>query len=327
MMRVYLDADADLSLIRSLRVAVIGYGNQGRAQALNLRDGGVAVTIALPPESASRERAGADGFDVMTAAEAAAAAADLVVMLAADEDHGRIYAEEIAPNLREGAALSFAHGLSIRFGLVAPRPDLDVFLVAPKGPGTALRRDYLAGSGLISLFAVAQDASGATEALALSYAAAIGSGRVGILATSFGEECEADLFNEQAVLWGAIPELIHAGFETLVEAGFAPEIAYFECLTEVKLIADLIYERGIAGMREAISNTAEFGALKGGARIVTADTRTEMRRILREVRSGAFTRELIADAEAGYPRLRSSRAQAASHPIEEVRRKLLELKQ
>ncbi|HEV2816725.1 MAG TPA: ketol-acid reductoisomerase [Allosphingosinicella sp.] len=325
-MRVYFDADADLALIRGKRVAIVGYGNQGRAQALNLRDSEVAVTIALPVASASRARARADGFDVMTAAEAAARA-DLVVMLAADEDHGRIYAEEIAPHLGEGAALSFAHGLSIRFGLVAPRPDLDVFLVAPKGPGTALRRDYLAGSGLISLFAVAQDASGAAEALALSYAAAIGSGRVGILATSFAEECEADLFNEQAVLWGAIPELIHAGFETLVEAGFSPEIAYFECLTEVKLIADLIYERGIAGMREAISNTAEFGALKGGTRIVTADTRTEMRRILREVRSGGFVRELIADAEAGYPRLRASRAGAASHPIEEVRRKLLELKE
>ncbi|HMG48212.1 MAG TPA: ketol-acid reductoisomerase [Allosphingosinicella sp.] len=325
-MRVYLDADADLAVIRAKRVAILGYGNQGRAQALNLGDSGVDVTVALPRESASRERARADGFDVMTSAEAVAGA-DLVVMLAADEDHGRIYTEEVEPHLRDGAALSFAHGLSIRFGLVEPRPDLDVFLVAPKGPGTALRRDFLAGSGLISLFAVAQDASGGAEALALSYAAAIGSGRVGILPTSFAEECEADLFNEQAVLWGAIPELIHAGFETLVEAGFAQEIAYFECLTEVKLIADLIYERGIAGMREAISNTAEFGALKGGTRIVTADTRTEMRRILREVRSGAFTRELIADAEAGYPRLRASRAQAASHSIEEVRRKLLKLKE
>ena len=325
-MRVYFDADADLSLIRARRVAILGYGNQGRAQALNLKDSGVAVTVALRAESARRESAEADGFDVMTAAEASAGA-DLVVVLAADEDHGRIYADEVAPHLREGAALGFAHGLSIRFGLIAPRPDLDVFLVAPKGPGTALRRDFEAGSGLISLFAVAQDASGGAEALALSYAAAIGSGRVGILPTSFAEECEADLFNEQAVLWGAIPELIHAGYETLVEAGYAPEIAYFECLTEVKLIADLIYERGVAGMREAISNTAEFGALKGGARIVTADTRTEMRRILREVRSGGFVRELIEDAQAGYPRLKASRAAAASHPIEEVRRKLLSLKE
>ncbi|MGQ0588481.1 MAG: ketol-acid reductoisomerase [Sphingosinicella sp.] len=324
-MKVYRDSDCDIALIRGKRVAIVGYGNQGRAQALNLRDSGVSVTIALPPESGSRERAKADGFDVMTAKEAAAAGADLAVLLAADEDHGRIYAEELAPNLREGAALSFAHGLSIRFGLVAPRPDLDIFLVAPKGPGTALRADFERGSGLISLFAVHQDASGGGEALALSYAAAIGSGRVGILPTSFAEESEADLFNEQAVLWGAIPELIHAGFETLVEAGFSPEIAYFECLTEVKLLADLIYERGIAGMREAISNTAEFGALKGGSRIVTADTRTEMRRILREVRAGHFTRELIADAEAGYPRLRASREAASAHPIEAVRARLLSL--
>ncbi len=324
-MKVYRDADADLSLIRGRRVAIVGYGNQGRAQALNLKDSGVAVTVALPAGSRRREAAAAEGFALMTAAEAAAQA-DVVILLAADEDHGRIYAEEIAPHLREGAALGFAHGLSIRFGLIKPRADLDVFLVAPKGPGTALRADYQRGSGLIALFAVAQDASGGAEALALSYAAAIGSGRVGILPTSFAEECEADLFNEQAVLWGAIPELIHAGFETLVEAGFSPEIAYFECLTEVKLLADLIYERGIAGMRKAISNTAEFGALKGGTRIVTADTRTEMRRILREVRSGAFVADLLADAEAGYPRLRASRAQAAAHPIEAVRASLERLK-
>jgi ketol-acid reductoisomerase len=324
-MRVYLDADADLALIRAKRVAILGYGNQGRAQALNLADSGVEIVVALPRASQRRAGAQADGFEVLTAAEAAAGA-DLVVMLAADEDHGRIYRDEVAPHLREGAALSFAHGLSIRFGLIEPRADLDVFLVAPKGPGTALRHDFQRGSGLISLFAIAQDASGGAEALALSYAAAIGSGRVGILPTSFAEECEADLFNEQAVLWGAIPELIHAGYETLVEAGFSPEIAYFECLTEVKLLADLIYERGIAGMREAISNTAEFGALKGGTRIVTADTRTEMRRILREVRSGAFVKDLIADAEAGYPMLRASRARAKAHPIEDVRRRLADLK-
>jgi ketol-acid reductoisomerase len=323
-MRVYFDVDADPALVRARRVAIVGYGNQGRAQALNLRDSGVAVIVALPEGSQGRARAQGDGFEVMTAAEASARA-DLVAMLAADEDHGRIYACEVAPNLREGAALVFAHGLSIRFGLIAPRPDLDVVLVAPKGPGTALRRDYEQGSGLISLFAVAQDASGGAHALALSYAAALGSGRAGILPTSFAEECEADLFNEQAVLWGAIPELIHAGFETLVAAGFSPEIAYFECLTEVKLIADLIYERGIAGMREAISNTAEFGALEGGKRIVTEETRAEMRRILAEVRSGAFTAKLIADAEAGYPRLKASRAEAASHPIEAVGRKLRNL--
>src|SRR5437868_535874 len=325
-MRVYYDSDCDLSLVRSRRVAVIGYGNQGRAQALNLKDSNVAVSVALPEGSQRRAQAEADGFDVMTSAEAAAGA-DLVVLLAADEDHGRIYAEEIEPNLRQGAAIQFAHGLSIRFGLIEPRPDLDVLLVAPKGPGTALRADYLAGSGLISLFAVAQDASGGGAALALSYAAAIGSGRVGILPTTFAEECEADLFNEQAVLWGAIPELIHAGFETLVDAGFSPEIAYFECLTEVKLLADLIYERGIAGMREAISNTAEFGALEGGPRIVTEATRAEMRRILAEVRAGSFTEKLLADARAGYPRLRASRAEAASHPSEELGRKLRKLQE
>jgi ketol-acid reductoisomerase len=323
-MHVYRDEDADPALIRGRRVAVVGYGNQGRAQALNLRDSGVEVTVALPESSASRGRAAEDGFDVMTAA-GACERAKVAVMLAADEDQGRIYAEEIAPVLPEGGALVFAHGLNIRFGLIAPRPDLDVVLVAPKGPGTALRADYLKGGGLIALFAVHQDASGGAEALALSYAAAIGSGRAGILATSFAEECEADLFNEQAVLWGAIPELIHAGFETLVDAGFSPEVAYFECLTEVKLLADLIYERGIAGMREAISNTAEFGALKGGSRIVTADTRTEMRRILREVRSGAFVQDLLEDARQGYPRLKESRARAAEHPIEAVRARLRDL--
>jgi ketol-acid reductoisomerase len=323
-MRVYRDEDIDPGLIRAKRVAVIGYGNQGRAQALNLRDSGVRVTVALREGSPSCVRALSDGFPVATAAEAAAGA-EVAILLAADEDHGRIYAEELEPNLPEGAALGFAHGLSIRFGLIKPRPDLDIILVSPKGPGTALRREYEAGSGLVSLFAVAQDASGGAEALALSYAGAIGSGRVGVLPTSFAEECEADLFNEQAVLWGAIPELIQAGFETLVEAGFAPEIAYFECLTEVKLIADLIYERGIAGMREAISNTAEFGALEGGPRIIAEQTRAEMRRILAEVRDGRFVEKLLADARANYPRLRASRAAAAAHPIEAVRREILDL--
>lgn len=324
-MHVYLDKDIDLGLIRAKRVAVIGYGNQGRAQALNLRDSGVDVAVALRAGSPRRHGAQSEGFEVVTAAEAAAEC-DVAILLAADEDHGRIYEEELAPHLRAGAAIGFAHGLSIRFGLIKPRADLDIFLVSPKGPGTALRRDFEAGSGLVSLFAVDQDASGGAEALALSYAGAIGSGRVGILPTSFAEECEADLFNESAVLWGTIPELIQAGFETLVEAGFAPEIAYFECLTEVKLLADLIYERGIAGMREAISHTAEFGALKGGARIVTPETRTEMRRILRDVRAGHFVADLLADAEAGYPRLKASRVAAAAHPIEAARRRVLALK-
>ncbi|HEY0148685.1 MAG TPA: ketol-acid reductoisomerase [Allosphingosinicella sp.] len=323
-MQVFTDADADLSLIRACRVAVIGFGNQGRAQALNLRGSGVAVTVALPQASESRSKAVADGFDVTTAAEASAGA-DAVVMLAADEDQARIYEEAVAPHLRQGGAMIFAHGLNIHFKLIVPRPDLDILLVAPKGPGTAVRSEYEAGRGLIALFAAHQDASGQAEALALSYGAALGSGRAGMLRTTFAEECEADLFNEQAVLWGAIPELIYAGYETLVDAGFAPEVAYFECLTEVKLLADLLYERGIAGMREKISNTAEFGALKGGTRIVNADTRTEMRRILREVRSGAFVQDLLEDAQAGYPRLKSSRLKAAAHPLEEIGEKLRNL--
>ena len=325
-MQVYFDADADPNLVRSKRIAVLGYGNQGRPQALNLRDSGVTqVRIALRDGSSSAGRAGADDFDVMTPAEAARWA-DILVMLFPDEEQARVYNDELAPHMKQGAALVFAHGLAIHFGLIAPRPDLDVILAAPKGPGTALRDEYLQGSGLLSLFAVHQDATGSARALAFSYAAALGSGRVGMLETSFAEECEADLFNEQAVLWGAIPELIHAGFETLVEAGLSPEVAYLECLTEVKLIADLIHQRGIAGMREAISNTAEFGALKGGDRIITADTRTEMRRILREVKNGSFVKDLIADADSGYPLLKTSRAEAAAHPIETVSARLRALK-
>jgi ketol-acid reductoisomerase len=320
-MKVYFESDCDLELVRDKRVAILGYGNQGRPQALNLRDSGVLQMVVA---GRSGERAEADGFDVMTPPEAAAWA-DIVVMLIPDEVQARVYEEEVEPHLRPGSALAFAHGLNIHFKLIAPRPDLDVFLVAPKGPGTALRKLYVEGDGMIALFAVAQDATGSAGALALSYAAALGSGRAGILPTSFAEEAEADLFNEQAVLWGAIPELIYAGYETLTEAGFAPEIAYFECVSEVKLIADLIYERGIAGMREAISNTAEFAALQGGTRIVTADTRTEMRRILREVRSGQLAQKLMDDAASGYPRLRASRTRAAGHPIEVVGERLRKL--
>ncbi|MGQ0558111.1 MAG: ketol-acid reductoisomerase [Sphingosinicella sp.] len=324
-MRVLFDGDCDPALVRERQVAIVGYGNQGRAQALNLRDSGVAVIVALPEESQSRVRAKSDGFDVMTAA-AAAAEADLAVMLAADEDQARIYHEAIAPNLKQGAALAFAHGLNIRFGLIAPREDLDAFLVAPKGPGTALRSLYEQGEGMVALYAVAQDASGNAEALALSYAWAIGSGRAGILPTSFAEESEADLFNEAAVVWGAIPELILAGFETLVAAGYSEELAYFECLTELKLISDLISERGIAGMREAISNTAEFGAETGGRRIVNEQVRAEMEKMLAEVKSGLLVEELRAEASAGYPRLKAARERARAHPIEQVRARIEGLK-
>ncbi len=325
-MRVYFNEDADLSLIKRRKVAIVGYGNQGRPQALNLRDSGVEDIVIALREGESAERARRDGFAVMTPADGARWA-DLLVMLIPDEDQAGFYAEHVAPHLRPGAAMLFAHGLNVHFRLLEPRPDLDVLLVAPKGPGTALREEYEKGGGLISLVAVAQDATGEAERLGYSYAAALGSGRVGMLPTSFAEECEADLFNEQAVLWGAIPELILAGYETLVDAGFSPEIAYLECLTEVKLVSDLIFARGIAGMREAISNTAEFGAIKGGRRIVNQDSRAEMRRILREVRSGSFVEELLEDAKAGYPRLKASRRQAASHPIEEVAARVRSLKQ
>jgi ketol-acid reductoisomerase len=324
-MQVYFEKDADLALVRQRKLAIAGYGNQGRPQALNLRDSGVSQLRIALRQGPSVERARADGFEIMAPSDAAEWA-DVIVMLIPDEEQAGFYSEHLAPHLKAGAAIGFAHGLNIHFNLIAPRLDLDIFLVAPKGPGTALRQEYVAGSGLISLVAVAQDASGEAERIAYSYAAAIGSGRIGMLPTSFSEECEADLFNEQAVLWGAIPELIIAGYETLVDAGFSPEIAYLECLTEVKLISDLIYERGIAGMQQVISNTAEFGALKGGRRIVNQDTRTEMRRILREVRSGSFAQELIADAKAGYPRLRASRAKAADHPIEAIGAKLRALK-
>jgi len=324
--KVYRDADIDRTLVQRRRVAIVGYGNQGRAQALNLRDSGVPnLVIALPEQARRRPAAAADGFDVRTV-EDAADRADLVMLLAPDESQGQIYADQLAPRLAQGAAIGFSHGFAIRFGLIAPRGDLDVFLVAPKGPGTALRSLYEERRGMIALFAVEQDATGQAQALALSYAAAIGSGRAGILPSSFAEECEADLFNEQAVLWGAIPELIQAGFDTLVEAGISPEVAYLECLTEVKLIADLILERGLAGMREAISNTAEYGAMVGGPRIVTDATRAEMRGILADIRAGRLTHDLLGDAESGYARLGASREDARRHPIEAVHAAIQALK-
>lgn len=323
-MKVYRDEDIDLPLITGRRVAIVGYGNQGRAQALNLRDSGVRdLVIALPKGARRRTLAEEDGFPV-AAVEAAAAKADVVMMLGPDEAHAAIYGS-IASVLSPGAALVFSHGLAIRFELIVPRADLDVLLVAPKGPGTALRSLYEAGRGMVALFAVAQDASGRAEALALSYAAALGCGRAGILPSSFAEECEADLFNEQAVLWGAIPDLIQAGFETLVEAGFSPEVAYLECVTEVKLLADLIVDRGIAGMREAISTTAAFGAMTGGPRIVTQATRAEMRRILAEVRSGAFTADFIKHASNGHEHLASWRKAGAAHPVEQTRNSVARL--
>ncbi|WP_420605689.1 ketol-acid reductoisomerase [Novosphingopyxis sp.] len=322
---ILTDADIDTSAIRGKPVAIIGYGNQGRAQALNLRDSGVDVTVGLRSGSASEAAARTDGFEPLPMTEAAARA-DIVILLVPDEVQPELWNETLSGAARKGATIGFAHGLAIHYGLIEPRADLDVILVAPKGPGKALRADYERGSGLISLVAVAQDASGTARATALAYAGALGCGRAGILETSFQQETEADLFNEQGVLWGVIPELIEAGFDTLVDAGFAPEIAYFECLTEVKLLADLIYERGIAGMRGAISNTAEFGAAEGSGRIVTAEARAEMKRILAEVQDGSFVRRLMADARAGYPALRASRARAAAHPVEAVAARMRALK-
>jgi ketol-acid reductoisomerase len=274
------------------------------------------VVVGLRGDSGSAPEAEAAGLTIALVEEAVASA-DVAMMLAPDQIHAALY-REIEPHLRQGAALGFSHGLSVRFGLVEPRADLDVFLIAPKGPGTALRSLYREGKGMIALWAIAQDSTSHARDIALAYGRAIGCARAGLIGSSFAEEAEADLFNEQAVVWGGVPELLIAGFETLVAGGISPEVAVLECVGELKLIAELIDERGIAGMREAISNTAEFGALKGGDRIVNADTRTEMRRILREVRSGAFVRDLLDDAKGGYPKLKASRANAATHPIEAV---------
>ena len=315
-MRIHTDADIDPAPLAGRRVAVIGFGNQGRAQALNLRDGGIDVRVGLRAGSPSRVEAEAAGLPIAKVAEAAAGA-DIVMMLAPDEHLPAIHAE-IAPALRPGAALGFAHGFAIRFALVEPAADLDVFMVAPKGPGSALRADYVRGGGMFGLWAVAQDATSRARGLALAYGRAIGCGRVGLLETSFAAECDADLFNEGAVLWGAVPELILAGFDTLVEAGIAPEIAWLECVAELKLLADLVAARGLAGMREAISTTAEFGAMSGGRRVVGEETRRAMREVLADVRSGALAREMMADAAAGSPRLRAARRAQAEHPSERV---------
>ena len=315
------DADIDPAPLADKRVAIIGYGNQGRAQALNLKDSGIAVVVGLRERSASAARADADGVPTASIAEAAASA-DILMLLAPDESLAAIY-RQVEPSLRRNAALGFSHGLAIRFGFIVPRPDLDVFMVAPKGPGTALRSLYEQGQGMVALYAVAQDASGRADALALAYGAAIGCGRAGLLPSTFAEECEADLFNEQAVVWGAVPEILIAGFDTLVAAGFSEEVAYMECVGELKLIADLIETRGIAGMREAISNTAELGAVMGGPRIVDDGVRQRMRQILEEIRAGKFTEALSDEEASGYPRLRAARDKSRKLRVESARRRLL----
>jgi ketol-acid reductoisomerase len=319
-MELLRDADIDPSPLAGKRVAIVGFGNQGRAQALNLHDSGVDVVVGLRGGSSSATEAQGHGLSVALV-EDAVASADVVMLLAPDEILGSLYRES-EPRIRDGAALGFSHGLAIHFGLIAPRADLDLFLVAPKGPGSALRSLYQDGQGMIALWAVAQDRSGAATGLALAYGRAIGCARAGLIASSFAEECEADLFNEAAVVWGAVPEILIAGFDTLVAGGVSEEVAFLECVGELKLIAELIDERGIAGMREAISNTAELGATLGGRRIVDASVRERMAEVLREIREGRFAKELTQEEADGYPRLEKARAEARQLPVEQAFRRL-----
>lgn len=322
----YYDHDSDLNLIKGKRVAVIGYGSQGHAHALNLRDSGVkelAVGVRSV-ETESAKKAKTENMTLLSPSEAASWA-DIIMVLIPDELQATLYSRELEPNLRYGAALAFAHGLSIHFNLVEPRPDLDVFMVAPKGPGHTVRAEYLKGSGVPCLAAVAQDASGNAMELALAYASAIGGGRAGVIKTTFREECETDLFGEQAVLCGGLTNLIRAGFETLIDAGYAPEIAYFECVHEVKLIVDLIYEGGLANMRYSVSNTAEYGDYVSGPRIISDQTRKEMKQILEDIQSGRFIHNWVAECQVGQPSFKAHRRLWAEHPIEVIGRRLREM--
>ncbi len=314
---IYYEADADRSAILGRKVAVIGYGSQGHAHALNLKDSGVDVRVGLREGSASVAKAEAAGLRVLPIAEAAREA-DVIMMLLPDTEQKRIYEADIAASLQPGDALAFAHGFNIRFGRIVAPEGVDVIMVAPKGPGHLVRRTYTEGGGVPCLIAVAQDASGKAKQLALSYADAIGGTRAGVIETTFAEETETDLFGEQVVLCGGLTSLVQAGFETLVEAGYQPEMAYFECLHEVKLIVDLMYEEGIAGMRYSISDTAEYGDLTRGPRIITSATRDEMSRILEEIRSGAFADEWVAESDSGRARFNALREAGQRHPIEVV---------
>ena len=321
-MQVYYDKDADLSIIQKTRVAVIGYGSQGHAHANNLRDSGVGhVIIGLRAGSGSAPKAEAAGFEVREVPDAVADA-DLVMVLTPDELQQGIYKEQIEPNLKEGGAIAFAHGFNIHFELIEPRADLDAIMIAPKGPGHTVRSTYTAGGGVPSLIAIAQGATGQARDIALSYASAIGAGRAGIIATTFREETETDLFGEQAVLCGGAAALVQAGFETLVEAGYAPEMAYFECLHELKLIVDLFYEGGVANMWYSVSNTAEYGGLTRGPRIVTEETKAEMKRMLDEIQTGQFAREFVTENQAGAPGIKARRRLIAQHDIEQVGERL-----
>lgn len=324
-MRVYYDRDADVNLIKSKKVVVIGYGSQGRAHALNLKDSGVKeIKIALRPGSATAKKAEADGFSVLSVDEAAKWA-DLLMMATPDELQADIYKEHIQANIRDGAAIAFAHGLNIHFGLIEPKKTVDVIMIAPKGPGHTVRNEYQRGGGVPSLIAVNHDATGNAHDIALSYACGIGAGRSGIIETTFKEETETDLFGEQAVLCGGLANLIRAGFETLVEAGYAPEMAYFECMHEMKLIVDLIYEGGIANMNYSISNTAEWGEYVSGPRIITEDTKAAMKQVLTDIQNGKFTSDWMQEYKSGAVRFKAIRRINDAHPIEEVGTKLREM--
>ena len=321
-MRVYYDRDADVNLAKGKKICIVGYGSQGHAHALNLKDSGAKdVRVALREGSSTRKKAEADGFTCMTPAEAAGWA-DMLMMLTPDELQADIYNADLAPNMKPGAALLFAHGLNVHFSLIEPRSDIDVLMVAPKGPGHTVRSEYQKGGGVPCLIAIHQDATGNAHDLGLSYASAIGGGRAGIIETTIKEECETDLFGEQVVLCGGLSALITAGFETLVEAGYAPEMAYFECLHEVKLIVDLMYEGGMANMRYSISNTAEYGDYVTGPRIVTAETKAEMKRVLNDIQSGKFTRDWMLENRVGQTSFKTTRRNHAAHQIEEVGEKL-----
>jgi ketol-acid reductoisomerase len=322
--KIYYDSDSSFGPLENKRIAVLGYGSQGRAHALNLKDSGLDVVVGLRKDSATWDRAEADGVAVASLNEAVADA-HLVVMLVPDQHQATVYRESVEPNLRPGAALLFAHGFNIHFGQIRPSPDNDVIMIAPKAPGPLVRRTYEGGSGTPGLLAIHQDASGNAEALALAYAKGIGCTRAGVIATTFAEETETDLFGEQAVLCGGVSRLIQAGWETLVDAGYQPEIAYFECLHELKLIVDLLYEGGFSGMRTAISDTAEYGDLTRGTTVIDADTEARMRQILDDIRSGKFAREWVLESKAGTPVLDAKRRAQAEHPIEEIGARLRQM--
>ncbi|MGI6092709.1 MAG: ketol-acid reductoisomerase [Veillonellaceae bacterium] len=321
MIKMYYDHDADLTNLQDKTVAIIGYGSQGHAHAQNLRDSGVSVVIGLYEGSKSWAKAEQDGFPVATVADAVKQA-DIVMILVPDEKQAKIYREDIAPNLKPEAALAFAHGFNIHFGQITPPQNVDVFMVAPKGPGHLVRRVFTEGAGVPCLFAIHQNYTNKAYEIALAYARGVGGTRAGVLETTFKDETETDLFGEQAVLCGGVTELIKAGFDTLVKAGYRPELAYFECLHEMKLIVDLMYEGGMAGMRYSISDTAEYGDYMIGKRIVTDETRAEMQKVLKEIQDGEFARNWILENQANRPKFNAIRRQEADHPIEEVGKKL-----